>query len=580
MSARALVCELVGSGRGVSARPAFEAGRAVTVLRRSLDGASIGDLVAADVSGRAARVVRRFGRADDIDAVMAALLTDGGRGRPFPAAVDAEVAALGEELGAADPGRQDHRDQTVVTVDPEGAKDHDDALAAADAEGGTVLSVHIADVSRMVPAGGPTDLEAARRGTSAYVPGHVDPMLPQRLSSGLCSLVPGRERNVVTAELLFDEEGEVRRERFYRSRVSSSGRLTYPEVDARLQGGHADRDLARLAALAGRLRSRRMARGALAVQSAEAEFTLADGRVAGVSVGAETPAHELVEECMIAANEAVARHLLERGSPAVFRHHEDPAESATRRLYEQLEDLELPTPPLPDAPMGPSECREAVRRAALTVSEHTRAGAGRDPRWALVLRSLRRAHYATDGPYHSGLASPAYLHFTSPIRRYPDLLVHRALLASLGGEEPGPGPAETAEAAWHSTEREREAEALERRADDVCAAFLLEDRLAAEGAGTVFEGRVNGAIDAGLFVSFGEAFEGFLPSRRLPDDHYGRHQLETGLVGSRTGRRIRLGDEVEVRVVRIEPLRGRVELEPADAPRRPGRRGGGRHQRR
>ncbi len=579
---RALVCELVGAGRGMGARPAFEAGRSVAVLRRSLGRAQIGDLVVAHVGGRSARVARRIGRADDADAVMEALLADGGRGGPFPAEVDAEVAALADEEGAGDHGRQDQRDQPVVTIDPEGAKDHDDALAAADADGGTVLFVHIADVARVVPAGGPTDVEAARRGTSAYVPGRVDPMLPHRLSSDLCSLVPGQDRNVVTTEILFDAGGEVRRQRFYRSRIRSGGRLTYPQVDARLEGDGAHHDLRRLAALAERLRSRRGSRGALQIQSAEAEFTLADGRVVDVEMSAETPAHALVEECMIAANEAVARHLLDRGSPAVFRHHEDPAESATRRLYEQLEDLDVPTPPLPDGPMGPTACREAVRAAALSVAvaeRGARGAAGRGLR-PLVLRSLRRAHYATDRPYHSGLVSPAYLHFTSPIRRYPDLVVHRALLASLGADEPGPGPAETAEVAWSATQREREAEALERRADDVCAAFLLSDRLTSGGHDTVFAGQVTGAIDAGLFCAFGEAFEGFLPSRRLPDDHYRQHQLDTGLVGSRTGRRIRLGDAIDVRVVRIEPLRGRVELEPADAPRRPARRAGSRGGRR
>ncbi len=235
-------------------------------------------------------------------------------------------------------------------------------------------------------------------------------------------------------------------------------------------------------------------------------------------------------------------------------------------LYEQLEALGVATPPLPDGPLGGPERRAAAAAAASAVARHLEAGGtGGYALWSLVLRTLRQAHYSAAEVGHSGLASAAYLHFTSPIRRYPDLLVHRGLLDALGLGDPGPGLTELAAEADHSSATEREASTIERRADDICAAFLLRDRLTARGWDTPVEGRVTGLIDAGLFVTFEEAFTGFLPSRRLEDDHYRADPLGVFLIGASTGRRIRMGDDIRARVVRIEPLRGRIELEPAGA---------------
>lgn len=571
-----VVAELVPSGRGAAARPAFEPGPDIPLGRGSRGGAEIGTLVTVSVRGRSARVTAVHGPARSAPAAVGALLVHEGLERPFPRAAFDEAQHYGERTPIGDRGRRDLREQRVITIDPEGAKDHDDALAVAP-EGldATRLWVHIADVSRFVAGGGAIDREAARRGNSVYVPGRVVPMLPPRLSADLCSLRPGADRAAVTAELVVGPDGSVRETRFSRTLIRSERRLTYPEVDAFLDGeGLGDdgleADLGRLAAVARGLRERRMRRGALEAHSGEPVVRFDGERVASMHMEGQTPAHSLVEECMIAANEAVARYLIDRGTPTVFRHHDDPAEGRVKLLYEQLEELEVATPPAPDGPMSPTQRRDTAAAAAEAVARHIAAGGrGGDALWSLVLRSLRQAHYSPDEVGHSGLASPAYLHFTSPIRRYPDLLVHRSLLDALGLGDPGPAAAELAQAAEHCSGTERDAAKVERRADDVCAAFLLADVLVGRGGESAVSGRVTGVIDAGLFIQFEEVFTGFLPSRTLGDDHFRADALGVALVGERSGRRIRIGDVVDARVERIEPLRGRVQLAPADAPARP-----------
>ena len=564
-----LVAELVSAGRGAAAQPAFEPGPRVPLAKGARDGAEVGDLVTVTMRGRAGRVTAVHGSARSPRAALRALLAANGLGTPFPRAVLEEAEAQDEDAPARDRGRRDLRDQRVITIDPEGAKDHDDAIAVApEGADATRLWVHIADVSRFVAAGGPLDREAARRGTSVYVPGMVDPMLPPRLSSDLCSLRPGVDRAAVTVEMVITADGEVTETRLSRSLIRSERRLTYPEVDALTAGETLgdpglEADLARAALVARALRDRRLARGALEASSPEPVVTFAGDRVAGIHLEGQTPAHSLVEECMIAANEAVARYLIARGRPTVFRHHEDPAQSRIELLYEQLAELDVATPPLPEGPLGAAARRAAAVAAADAVARHLASGRGGPALWTLVLRSLRQAYYSPHEPGHSGLASPAYLHFTSPIRRYPDLLVHRGLLDALGLGDPAPGPSELAEAADHSSATEREAAAVERRGDDICAAFLLDDLLSRRGWESRLEGTVVGLIDAGLFLQMEDVFTGFLPSRRLEDDHFRADPLGVSLIGTRTGRRIRLGDRLEVRVVRIEPLRGRVELEPA-----------------
>jgi ribonuclease R len=389
-------------------------------------------------------------------------------------------------------------------------------------------------------------------------------MLPPELADDLCSLRPHVDRLCVTVE--FPPEGAPL---FYRSVIRSKARLTYAQAERR----EAEADVAEALALADRLtselRRRRFARGALRVQTPEIAFEF-DGRggVAGARREAEPHAHRLVEELMILANEAVAGLLAGRRREALFRVHERPDPIAVDLLLAKLAALEVPTPPAPDAErLTPADAARLAAEAAERVSEYVRAsGRGREAFPALVLRALKQARYDPRNLGHSGLASRAYCHFTSPIRRYPDLVCHRALLREVGATD-DPPPADLGDLAEHTSSREREAASLEYLADELCLAWLLESVLFERGWEEPFEGEIIGVIGSGLFVRFGDVFEGFLPVRRLAEDYFELDRLGTALVGRSTGRRHRLGDAIGVRVEGIRRTEGKVELAPAGRPR-------------
>ncbi len=379
----------------------------------------------------------------------------------------------------------------------------------------------------------------------------------------------------MTVEMLVAPDGEVTDTRFYRSVIRSERRLTYPDVDRHLAGaplGEAGMEATIAAAREGarRLRAARTARGALEIGSEEAVYELGTEAVTGVEREEQTESHRIVEDCMVAANEAVARYLIARGRATLFRHHPDPDPARVERMYAQLATLGVATPPLPERAMGPAELREAAREAGRAVGRHIAAERakghpGGEAMWSLVLRSLMQAYYTPAAVTHSGLASAAYLHFTSPIRRYPDLLVHRTLLDALGIGEPGPDRDELEVAGVDSSMAERNAADIERRADRIMGALLLERRLIETRFGEVFEGQVSGVIPGGLFITFGTAFEGYMPARDLDD---GDLVLDpTGVALQReSGKTLaKVGDVMEVRVVSVDPLRGRTRLVPADS---------------
>lgn len=568
------VAEMVPAGRGMAARPAFVMGPEVPLLKARRGDARIGDLVTARLKGGGCEVTAVHGRVTSAGAAIRALIAHEGLGRGFGSKAREEAEAAAREQVHADAGRRDMRDQRVITIDPAGAKDHDDAIAVAREGDGIRLWVHIADVSRFVRAGGAIDREAERRGCSVYLPGVVDPMLPERLSNDICSLRPDEDRSALTAHMLVMPDGTVTGEGFHRSLIRSDRRLTYPEVDAFLEGtaslgdGVMEGDVQLAMELARALRARRMRRGALDIATTEPRFRFDGDRVLAVDLERQTDAHSLIEECMIAANEAVARFLIAKRVPALYRVHADPDQVAIEDLWARLEVVGIPVPPLADGILTSEQRRDAAGVAAHAVRLYVeRMGEGEASLPFMVLRALQKAVYRPDETSHSGLASPAYLHFTSPIRRYPDLVVHRALVHALGLGEPAPDAAMLPEVARDSSDRERDATMLERRADRMCLAYLLAHTLAADDEwDRPRGGEVTGIGQAGLFITFDEVFDGFLPFRRMHDDHYVADQTEAEVVGEDTGRRIRLGDALRVRVVDVAPLRGRVTLEPADRP--------------
>jgi ribonuclease R len=571
--AEGIVATVDKRGRFLVAEPFFAPGSRMVLDRDSRT--VIGDLVLVRPATRAgghAKVLRSLGRPDVAADVLEALMLDRGLRRRFDPAV--ERAAKQARDRGVDPEvtRRDLTALPTFTIDPATARDFDDAISAERLDDArTRIWVHIADVSAYVKPGSLVDREAARRGTSVYVPGRVEPMLPEPLSNDACSLVPQQRRAAVTVEL--DYAGtDVTRAQFYRSTIRSDARLEYEQVDRVFAGEEPALEpwaapLQAARAVAAALHARRLQQDALELETSEPEFRFdVGGHVAESRPSEQTESHQLIEHLMIAANEQVAKLTAERGVPSLYRVHEKPDGESALRLVAQLASLGVATPPVDDH-MTPSEAAEVIAACSRSVAQHVaRTGHGRDALTFLILRSLKQAYYGPKPLGHAGLGLTHYTHFTSPIRRYPDLVAHRALLSAVGGGEDAPRGSELEEIGVWSSARERDAMGIERTADRIARAFLLERELFEQGWEREFDGEVTGLIGAGAFVRFGGGHEGLLPVRRLRGDWWELNEEGTMLTGERTGQTIRLGDPVPVKVERVETARGRVDLVPVEAP--------------
>jgi ribonuclease R len=534
-----------------------------------------GTVIAAEISrygtslsAPESRLVQVMGSADDPEVQVQSIIFRYDLPTTFTEEVDREAAKFPfaiapEELTA----RKDLRSLPIVTIDGENARDFDDAVYVRRLRDHYELFVSIADVAYYVKPGGALDQEAYQRATSVYFPDRAIPMLPEALSNGICSLNPNEDRLAKTVCMEINKNGEVLRSRFFHSVIRSHERMTYtnvrrilvdkdPECLARYRNLVDEFKLMKELALL--LYGQRKARGNLDFDLPEAEIILdLQGMPENIVRAERSIAHRIIEEFMIAANEAVARHLKENNFPLLYRVHEGPDAESLHAIASFLLSLGYRLP---------------VKRENITPLEIQKIleGCRRKPEEKVVnhvlLRAMKQAHYQPENIGHFGLASTCYTHFTSPIRRYPDLIVHRMLESVLKGKKLKPNERENlvdylGEAGKHTSERERIAMDAERDMVDLKKAQFMMDKLGEE-----FAGFITSLANFGFFVELEAYFvEGLVRLATLTDDDYHYYEKEYVIKGRRHGRKFRLGDSVRVKVVRINAFRSEIDFELLEA---------------
>ena len=544
-----------------------QAGRELNIAKADRNGAEDGDLVSVDlVRSRgyglaSGKVKERLGSLASEKAVSLIAI----HAHEIPQVFSPAALREAEEAKPATPrGREDWRDVPLVTIDPPDAKDHDDAVhAEPDADpnnkGGYIVNVAIADVAFYVRGGSALDRDALTRGNSVYFPDRVVPMLPERISNDLCSLVPGEPRGALAVRMVIGNDGRKRSHTFHRILMRSAAKLNYAQAQAAIDGRPDDTTgplldpiLKPLYDAYAIVKKARDERDPLDLDIPERKILLKpDGTVDRVIVPERLDAHKLIEEFMILANVAAAEMLEKKTLPLIYRVHDEPTLEKVHALQEFLKTLDLPF-----AKSG--ALRPALfNRVLAQVKGHDSEPLVNE----VVLRSQAQAEYSAENYGHFGLNLRRYAHFTSPIRRYADLVVHRALIRGLGLGEGALPETETAESlsevAAQISVTERRAMKAERETADRLIAHFLADRI-----GATFQGRISGVTRAGLFVKLSDTgADGLIPIRTLGSEYFNYDETRHALVGSRSGAMHRLGDVVDVRLVEAAPVAGALRFE-------------------
>ncbi|MGY3264547.1 ribonuclease R [Lysobacter sp. HA35] len=483
----------------------------------------------------------------------------------FPQPVLEEAASIPIEVDdATASGRVDLRKVPLVTIDGEDAKDFDDAVYAEPNRDGFRLIVAIADVSNYVRPGTPLDDEAQKRATSVYFPGFVVPMLPETLSNGICSLKPKVDRLCFVCDMQVDRKGQVTSSKFYEAVMHSHARLTYTQVWNAIGDGVSDEDCSEALGVIGSLQPNienlhqlfrilvkaRERRGAIEFESGEVRFVIGPkGEVVQAGMIQRNDAHKLIEECMIAANVEAAKFLIAAEVPAPYRIHERPPEQKYEDLLEFLKEFGLSMPAWPK--VQPKDFTNLLKK----IRERPEAALLE----SVLLRSQALAVYAPGNVGHFGLALEAYAHFTSPIRRYPDLLVHRAIKHALSGAKPEKfrySPSAMAQLSLDCSARSRRADEAEREVDERYRAAWMEQHVGGE-----FDGTISGVTSFGLFIELdGSKVNGLVHVTQLPNDFYHFDPIRKTLTGERRGREYRLGDRVRIVVLKASVEDRRIDF--------------------
>jgi ribonuclease R len=465
----------------------------------------------------------------------------------FSKKAQAQARALPDEVEVED-DRRDLRELQLVTIDGETAKDFDDAVYCEREKRGWRLWVAIADVSHYVRPGDALDHDARERGTSVYFPRRVIPMLPEKLSNGLCSLNPDVDRLAMTCEMVITPEGEVSSYEFYPCVIRSRARLTYTRVWRELESGRAPEHLEILYELFKALFAERNRRGAIDFDTLETRMVFDErGKIEKIVPEKRNDAHRIIEECMLAANVCAGNFLARRKQPALYRVHDVPAADKVAALREFLAELglQLPGGEIP-RPMDYARLIERIRKRPDFGLLQT-----------ILLRSLKQAMYSPSNVGHFGLAFEAYVHFTSPIRRYPDLLVHRAIKAQLAGKRYEERDWE--ELGRHCSETERRADDASRDVENWLKCYYMRDHV-----GGTFSGSITGVTPFGLFVTLDDYFvDGLVHISELGRDYFQFDATRHQLLGERTGKRHRLADRMTVKLVRVDLETRKIDFVPA-----------------